>query len=122
MDGFPYTGAYRGGDEFINELWKTEYAKTREVNETERRAQDRLTLAAKEMLETASGRRFLFWLLNRTGVFASSFTGNSSTFFLEGKRSIGIELYRLLLSADPGAIHTLITFQKNEEHNDAGNE
>lgn len=122
METSSYSRPYVSDDAFINDLWRLEHDKARTADEADKRSRDRLTLAAREVLGSENGRRLLFWLLNRTGVFASSFTGNSSTFFLEGKRSIGIELYRLLLSADQNAIHSLITFQKNEDTNESGNE
>lgn len=38
------------------------------------------------------GRRLLWRLLSMTGVFTSSMTGNSQTFFNEGRRDIGLQL------------------------------
>jgi len=43
-------------------------------------------------LGSAAGKRVLSDLLNACGVFESSFTGNSRTFYNEGKREIGIIL------------------------------
>lgn len=37
------------------------------------------------------GRRVMFDLLSRAGIYTSSFTGNSETFFREGRRSLGLE-------------------------------
>lgn len=45
--------------------------------------------ALKAMLNTPLTRWFLMRLLDRTGVYSKSFTGNSETFFKEGKREIG---------------------------------
>lgn len=36
------------------------------------------------------GRRFMWRLLERSGVFRISYTGNSETYFREGMRNIGI--------------------------------
>ncbi len=44
------------------------------------------------LLGSAAGKRVLSDLLNACGVFESSFTGNSRTFYNEGRREIGIIL------------------------------
>ncbi|MGM9519819.1 MAG: hypothetical protein ACI3WS_03990 [Phascolarctobacterium sp.] len=44
------------------------------------------------ILKSKEGRWFLMRLLDATGVNSSSFTGNSTTFFNEGKRQVGLEL------------------------------
>ena len=44
------------------------------------------------VMDTEAGRRFVWRLLSRAGVFTSSFTGNSTTFFNEGKRDQGLFL------------------------------
>lgn len=46
----------------------------------------------RRVMSTASGRRFVWGQLERAGVFRSSFTGNSETFFREGQRNIGLML------------------------------
>ena len=46
----------------------------------------------KSILKSKEGRWFLIRLLDATGVNSSSFTGNSTTFFNEGKRQVGLEL------------------------------
>ena len=42
------------------------------------------------LMSTAQGRRIMARLLHVTGTQRSSFTGNSTTFFNEGARSIGL--------------------------------
>jgi hypothetical protein len=42
------------------------------------------------LLSQRAGRRFVWRLLSECGVFKSSFTGNNSTFFNEGRRDIGL--------------------------------
>lgn len=49
-----------------------------------------LTMSSKE------GRRTVWRILETTGYFTTSFTGNSETFFKEGKREIGRRLYEEL--------------------------
>ena len=46
----------------------------------------------KSILKTVDGRWFLMRLLDATGVMANTFTGNSTTFFNEGKRQVGLEI------------------------------
>lgn len=44
----------------------------------------------RSVMETIEGRRFVWRLLSQAGVFRTSFTGNSTTFFNEGMRNIGL--------------------------------
>lgn len=46
----------------------------------------------KWLVAHKQGRRLLWRLLSMTGVFTSSMTGNSQTFFNEGRRDIGLQL------------------------------
>lgn len=46
----------------------------------------------RAILKTKDGRWFLMRMLDSTGVNSNSFTGNSHTFFNEGKRQAGLEL------------------------------
>jgi hypothetical protein len=43
-----------------------------------------------DVLSTEAGRRLIYRLLGIAGVYRSSFTGNSTTFFNEGQRSVGL--------------------------------
>ena len=49
----------------------------------------------KWLMSQKQGRRVMHRLLTITGIYRSSFTGNSQTFFNEGQRNIG-----LILTAD----------------------
>ena len=51
------------------------------------------------VMETESGRRLVWRLLCRAGVFTSSFTGNSTTFFNEGRRDQGLFLLSEIMEA-----------------------
>lgn len=44
----------------------------------------------KALMSQPAGRRFMWRLLTRCGVYQSSFTGNSGTFFKEGERNVGL--------------------------------
>jgi hypothetical protein len=46
----------------------------------------------KFIMNSEQGRRFIYDLLTDTHMYSTSFTGNSTTFFKEGERNIGIRL------------------------------
>jgi hypothetical protein len=45
----------------------------------------------KWLMSSEQGRRIMWRRLERAGVFRCSFTGNSTTFFNEGRRDIGLQ-------------------------------
>lgn len=47
------------------------------------------------------GRRVVWRILDGSGFLTSSFTGNSTTFFKEGRRSVGEQLYNELMDLCP---------------------
>ena len=55
-------------------------------------ARDREVSDLRALMSTPAGRRFMWRLLEKTGLYKSSMTGNSQTFFLEGQRNIGLFL------------------------------
>lgn len=62
----------------------------------------------KWLLSHVEGRRIAWRLLEECGVFKLSFTGNSTTFFNEGKRSIGNKFYSEMVHADADAFVKMI--------------
>lgn len=78
------------------------------------------------VLSTLTGRRFFWRLLQRCGVFKSSFTGNNTTFFNEGERNIGLILLTDLNEADPNAYMLMIQESRiddlKNEHKDTKKE
>ena len=46
----------------------------------------------KWLMSTKQGRRVVWRLLSEAGIYRTSFTGNSETFFREGKRQMGLFL------------------------------
>lgn len=50
----------------------------------------------RTVMSTPSGRRIIWEILEFTKPFHVAFTGNSTGFFLEGKRSVGLWLYQQL--------------------------
>jgi len=57
----------------------------------------------RNVLLSPGGRRFIWKLLEECGVYKISFTGNSHTFFNEGKRQIGLRLIEDIFNAAPNA-------------------
>lgn len=55
------------------------------------------------ILSTPTGRRFYYRHISECGVFTSSMTGNSWTYFKEGERNIGCKLLTDLNEAAPDA-------------------
>lgn len=60
------------------------------------------------VLDDPRGRRVLMWVLNLTGLYNPSFTGNSETFFREGKRSVGLHIVQELSAVRPMAYADLL--------------
>lgn len=50
----------------------------------------------KWLMSDKRGRRIVWGLLERTGLYKSSFTGNSETFFREGARNVGLQYMALV--------------------------
>lgn len=55
------------------------------------------------LMGDARGRRFMWRMLEMAGVYRSSFTGNSTTFFNEGQRNIGLMLVAEIHDTTPDA-------------------
>lgn len=54
------------------------------------RERDRELADLRLVMSSVEGRRFVWRLLEKAGVFRTSFTGNSTTFFNEGMRNMGL--------------------------------
>ena len=68
----------------------------------------------KFLLASDQGRRFIWNMLEKCGVFKSSFTGSSETFFLEGQRNIGLKLMSDIMRVDPDSYLKMIKSNKGE--------
>lgn len=55
----------------------------------------------KEILSTKAGKRFFNKYFSDSMIFVTTFTGNSETFFNEGKRSVGLRLFYDVIEARP---------------------
>lgn len=68
----------------------------RQVAKAQRREKRKAAQADDDLraiLSEPEGRRFVWRLLGFTGIFRTSFTGNSETFFNEGKRIVGLTVF-----------------------------
>lgn len=68
----------------------TAHAKMVEYIQAQMRRKDEEAL--RDLLDSPSGRWFLMRMFDKTKLISNSFTGNSSTFFNEGRRAVGVEL------------------------------
>jgi len=70
-----------------------------------------------ELLKYRGGRDFIWYILSLCNLYGDNFTGNSHTFYLEGKRSVGLELLQLLEDVSPGAYAELLLEKQKQEAN-----
>lgn len=71
----------------------------------------------RHILSSVQGRRFIWGLLGKCHVFKTSFTGNSTTFFNEGKRDIGLRVLAYVNEAGPELYITMMQESKKEGEN-----
>lgn len=87
----------------------------KERDEELKKDQDQETADMKAILATDSGKRFIRRLLRFCGVFQTSFTGNSRTFFLEGQRNVGLMLITEIGAIDKHLLADLLVKDKKGE-------
>jgi hypothetical protein len=78
----------------------------------------------KFLLSNIQGRRFLWKYLSKCGVYRTSFTGSSETFFKEGQRNVGLWILDDITRANPDAYLLMIKENKsgNNDDDNSGNE
>lgn len=77
----------------------------------------------KWLMSDKRGRRLMWGLLERTGLYRTSFTGNSETFFREGARNVGLAYMALINEHCPERYNTMVLEQRehdNKRHADNG--
>lgn len=72
-------------------------------NELSRRKRDREDGDLRKILSIPEGRRLIWKILSETGIYRSSFTGNSETFYNEGRRRIGLFILEEIMKVKPEA-------------------
>lgn len=63
------------------------------------------------ILNSIEGKRFVWRYLEKCGVFQSSFTGNSETYFREGERNIGLQLLADITEANVESLIEMMKFK-----------
>ena len=58
-------------------------------------------LDMKSILNSEAGKAIIWSIMSRCDIFGLSMTGNSQTYFKEGRRSVGLELLAEVIAADP---------------------
>lgn len=80
---------------------------------------DILKMNIRDLTKTLQGRAFIWHVLELCGLNSESFTGDNQTFYLEGKRSIGLAILQVLQDADPKIYPRLILAHNEEDENNA---
>jgi hypothetical protein len=84
----------------------------------QRAARDKRALdlgVLRTVMHTPAGRRVLFRIIDEiAGLSSVSFTGNSETFYREGRRSVGVDLMREIQEACPQDYMTMLVEANNE--------
>lgn len=80
-----------------------------------KRDKDREIEDLKKLLSMPEGRRYIWRLMAHAGVFRTSFTGNSTTFFNEGKREIGLMVISEVMNASPSSFTQMQNESVNEQ-------
>ncbi len=106
----------------MNDKAKTFNASDEEQVKTRKRKDERVRereLAdLRLVMSSVEGRRFVWRLLEKAGVFRTSFTGNSSTFFNEGMRNMGLMVLGDVHEAAADAYIVMMNESKEKESNE----
>ena len=62
-----------------------------------------------------AGQRLIWRYLEMAKVFSSTFTGDLNTYFLEGKRSLGLQLLSDINEADPTILFKLLVREREKD-------
>lgn len=66
------------------------------------------------MLRHKTGQRFFKRFFQEAGLFTSTFTGNSTGYFLEGQRNLGLKFFADVAEACPERIPQIVIEVKKE--------
>ena len=86
-------------------------ARTAADNDRRQKAGNRVRVEKEDWVwvtSTKRGRRIVWRMLEQAGVFQTSFTGNSETFFKEGKRAFGLLILAAVMAAAPTAFTAIM--------------
>ena len=96
-------------------LFGREYAEREQMARVSQVAYEDLLTAMGRVFDTEEGKKVLWWLLELTHPYQTSFTGNSLTYFKEGERQVGLKLLGKILEARPLGLHDLVVFKRKKE-------
>jgi len=88
---------------------------TRLLLQQAQRAEAKRQTAFTAVMATAEGRRWIWWLLERCGVFRTSFTGDETTYFNEGTRNVGLMVIADINALCPEQFPTMMTEAKEHQ-------
>ena len=69
----------------------------------------------REVLKTGPGKNVIWNVLAKCGIYQDSFTGNSQSYYLEGKRAVGLEILADMEDVDPTAYARLLLNHQKEK-------
>lgn len=82
--------------------------KRKALGDKQRRKLEQLDQDMSWLLAQPQGRRVLVAFLAKCRLSFGNFTGNSTTFKLEGQRELGLELIHWIKSADPNEARKIV--------------
>jgi hypothetical protein len=96
-------------------------ATVKKREKTEKFLRDQEIADVKFLLSTQQGRRYIWKHMSNAGIYNTSFTGNSTTFFNEGKRDIGLKMLAEVMEASPESyVQMMKEANQGEDSNDNG--
>jgi len=69
------------------------------VEQIKRLADDKASEELRQVLSTYEGRCLVWWLMEQSGFYSTSFNGNSRDYYELGKRSVGAQLHARVVDA-----------------------
>jgi len=78
-------------------------SKQDKIDKRDRRKKERDFSDVRKVISSVEGRRLFWRILSHAGLYKSSFTGNTSTYFEEGRRSEGLYWLDELMQSDQKA-------------------
>lgn len=99
----------------MNPKEKAEKAAQRLENEQAARlAREQYESDFNWLMNAPQGRRLMRGLLRDTGIYEKSYTGNSETFYKEGRRSVGLDLLADVNTLCPTNFITMLEEQQDD--------
>jgi hypothetical protein len=68
------------------------------------------------VMGTPAGRKLMWWLLDDAGIYKSTFTGNSTTFYNEGMRNMGLKILHRINDICPDQYPVMVKEAKRKNH------